>query len=265
MFKRNPFGHYLILKKWLIRYLGFMTHRRYRGFNELKIEGSEIIKNLPDTNVLFISNHQTYFADVVAMFHVFNASLKGRIDSIKNVGYLWSPKLNIYYVAAKETMKAGLLPRILAYAGSVSIERTWREGGKEINRQVKFSDITNIGTALDDGWVITFPQGTTQPFRPVRKGTAHIIKRYRPIVIPIVIDGFRRSFDKKGLMIKKRGILQSMIIKPPLEIDYDNESVEDILEKIQYAIEQHPTFLKVIPKEELEAKQKLDVTRQWDF
>jgi len=265
MFKRNPFGHYLILKKWLIRYLGFMTHRRYRGFNELKIEGSEIIKNLPDTNVLFISNHQTYFADVVAMFHVFNASLKGRIDSIKNVGYLWSPKLNIYYVAAKETMKAGLLPRILAYAGSVSIERTWREGGKEINRQVKFSDITNIGTALDDGWVITFPQGTTQPFRPVRKGTAHIIKRYQPIIIPIVIDGFRRSFDKKGLMIKKRGILQSMIIKTPLEIDYDNESVEDILEKIQYAIEQHPTFLKVIPKEELEAKQKLDVTRQWDF
>lgn len=265
MFKRNPFGHYLILKKWLIRYLGFMTHRRYRGFNELKIEGSEIIKNLPDTNVLFISNHQTYFADVVAMFHVFNASLKGRIDSIKNVGYLWSPKLNIYYVAAKETMKAGLLPRILAYAGSVSIERTWREGGKEINRQVKFSDITNIGTALDDGWVITFPQGTTQPFRPVRKGTAHIIKRYQPIIIPIVIDGFRRSFDKKGLMIKKRGILQSMIIKPPLEIDYDNQSVEDILEKIQYAIEQHPTFLKVIPKEELEAKQKLDVTRQWDF
>jgi 1-acyl-sn-glycerol-3-phosphate acyltransferase len=118
---------------------------------------------------------------------------------------------------------------------------------------------------LDDGWVITFPQGTTQPFRPVRKGTAHIIKRYQPIIIPIVIDGFRRSFDKKGLMIKKRGILQSMIIKPPIEIDYDNESVEDILEKIQYAIEQHPTFLKVIPKEELEAKQKLDVTRQWDF
>ena len=72
--------------------MGFMTHRRYRGFNELKIEGSDIIKNLPDKNVLFISNHQTYFADVVAMLHVFNASLSGRIDSIKNVGYLWNPK-----------------------------------------------------------------------------------------------------------------------------------------------------------------------------
>lgn len=265
MFKKNPFGHYLILKKWLIRYLGFMTHRRYRGFNQLHIEGSEIIKNLPEKNVLFISNHQTYFADVVAMFHVFNASLSGRIDSIKNVGYLWNPKLNMYYVAAKETMRAGLLPRIMAYAGSVSIERTWRENGQEINRQVKMSDITNIGTALDDGWVITFPQGTTKPFKPVRKGTAHIIKRYKPVVIPIVIDGFRRSFDKKGLMIKKKGILQSMIIKEPLKIDYDNDSVDSILEQIQHAIEQHPSFLKVIPKEELEVQEKLNQLRKWEI
>jgi 1-acyl-sn-glycerol-3-phosphate acyltransferase len=265
MLKKNPFGHFLILKKWLIRYLGFMTHRRYRGFNELHIEGSEIIKNLPNKNVLFISNHQTYFADVVAMFHVFNASLSGRIDSIKNIGYLWSPKLNMYYIAAKETMRSGLLPRIMAYAGSVSIERTWRSDGKDINRQVKMSDISNIGIALDDGWVITFPQGTTKPFKPVRKGTAHIIKRYKPIVIPIVIDGFRRSFDKKGLMIKKKGILQSMIIKEPLEIDYENESVDSILKKIQMAIEQDTSFLKVVSSEEIEAQQKLDVTRQWDY
>jgi hypothetical protein len=244
--------------------MGFMAHRRYRGFNQLNIEGSEIIKNLPDKNVLFISNHQTYFADVVAMFHVFNASLSGRIDSIKNVGYLWSPKLNIYYVAAKETMRAGLLPRILAYAGSVSIERTWRENGQDVKRQVKMSDITNIGVALDDGWVITFPQGTTKPFKPVRKGTAHIIKKYKPVVIPIVIDGFRRSFDKKGLMIKKRGILQSMIIKPPLDIDYENDSVDEIIEKVQYAIEQDPSFLKVISKEELEAQEKLNLLRKWD-
>ena len=199
------------------------------------------------------------------MFHVFNASLSGRIDNIKNVGYLWSPKLNIYYVAAKETMKAGLIPRILAYAGSVSIERTWRESGKDVQRQVKMSDISNIGLALNDGWVITFPQGTTKPFKPVRKGTAHIIKHYKPVVVPIVIDGFRRSFDKKGLMIKKRGILQSMIIKNPLEFDYEKDTVENIMEKIEYAIEQHPSFLKVIPKEEIEAKKKLDVTRQWEF
>ena len=260
---KNPFGQYLFLKRMLIRYLGVLTHRRYRGFNELNIEGSEVIKNLQDTNVLFVSNHQTYFADVVAMFHVFNASLHGRIDSIKNVGYLWHPKLNIYFIAAKETMKAGLLPRILAYAGSISIERTWREAGKDVKRQVKMSDISNIGKALDDGWVITFPQGTTTPFRPLRKGTAHIIKKYKPVVVPIVIDGFRRSFDKKGLMIKKKGILQSMIIKEPLEFDYENDSMEDIIEKLEYAIEQHPSFLKVLSPEEIEEQELLNKQREW--
>ena len=263
LFDKNPFGQYLFLKRMLIRYLGVLTHRRYRGFNELNIEGSEIIKQLPDANVLFVSNHQTYFADVVAMFHVFNASLHGRIDNIKNVGYLWHPKLNIYFIAAKETMKAGLLPRILAYAGSVSIERTWREAGKDVQRQVKMSDISNIGEALDDGWVITFPQGTTTPFKPLRKGTAHIIKKYKPVVVPIVIDGFRRSFDKKGLLIKKKGILQSMIIKPPLEIDYENDSMEAIIEKLEFAIEQHPSFLKVLSPEEIEEQELLNKQREW--
>tara|TARA_B100000614_G_C14548597_1_gene493048 strand:- start:307 stop:1038 length:732 start_codon:yes stop_codon:yes gene_type:complete len=243
--------------------MGIMTHRRYRGFNELKIEGSKVIKELPNSNVLFVSNHQTYFADVVAMLHVFNASLSGRIDSIKNVGYLWSPKLNIYYVAAKETMRSGILPRILAYAGAVSVERTWREKGKEIKRDVKMSDISNIGIALDDGWVITFPQGTTKPFYPVRRGTAHIIKKYKPIVIPIVIDGFRRSFDKRGIIIKKRGILQSMNIKNPLEIDYEKESVDSIIEKIQFSIEQHPSLLKVVSEKEIKAQKKINSKREW--
>jgi len=264
LFKKNPFGHILFIKKWLIRILGALTHRRFRGFNELQIDGSEIIKELPETNVLFISNHQTYFADVIAMFHVFNASLSNRDDSIKNIGYLWNPKLNVYYVAAKETMKSGLLPKILAYVGSVSIERTWRAKGEEVNRQVKMSDISNIGIALNDGWVVTFPQGTTTPFKPIRKGTAHIIKKYKPIVVPIVIDGFRRSFDKKGLRVKKKNIYQSMEIKAPLDIDYANESINDIVEKIEYAIEQHPSFLKVVPQEELEEKERLNQElRNW--
>jgi len=213
--------------------------------------------------VLFISNHQTYFADVVAMFHVFNASLSGRVDSIKNIGYIWDPKLNMYYVAAKETMKSGFLPKIFAYMGSISIERTWRADGQNINRQVKMSDISSIAKALDDGWVITFPQGTTTPFKPVRKGTAHIIKRYKPVVVPIVIDGFRRSFDKKGLRIKKKNIMQSFEIKEPLDIDYDNETTEDIVRRIEFAIEQHPSFLKVLSKKALKEQESLNKLREW--
>ena len=267
LFKRNPFGHILFIKKWLIRILGAMTHRRYRGFNELQIEGSEIIKTLPDNNVLFISNHQTYFADVVAMFHVFNAALKGRENNIKNVMYLWNPKLNMYYVAAKETMQEGLLPRILAYAGAITVERTWRAKGQDVTekKEVNPNDTENIKIALEDGWVITFPQGTTRSFKPVRKGTAHIILQHKPIVVPIVIDGFRRSFDRKGLMIKKKGILQSMVIKEPLKIDYETATVDEVVEMIEFAIEQHPSLLKVIPAEVLEEKRKEDEQRRWSY
>ncbi|MBT4869473.1 MAG: 1-acyl-sn-glycerol-3-phosphate acyltransferase [Polaribacter sp.] len=250
LLKRNPFGHILLLKKLLIRFFGLISHNRYRKFNSLNIEGSEILRNLPDSGVLFISNHQTYFADVAAMFHVFNASLKGRSDTIKNVGYMWNPKLNVYYIAAGETMRSGILPKLFAYAGSVSIDRTWRSAGENVNRQVKNSDISNIGKAIKDGWVITFPQGTTTPFKPIRRGTAHIIKTFKPVVVPIVIDGFRRSFDKKGLNIKKRNVLQSMVIKEPLEIDYENEDIADIVTKIEFAIEQHPSFLKVLSPNE---------------
>lgn len=265
LIRRNPFGHILFIKKWIIRIAGALTHRRYKGFNQLKIEGSSVIRSLPDTGVLFISNHQTYFADVVAMLHVFNASLKGREDNIRNISYLWQPKLNIYFIAAKETMKSGILPRIMAYAGSISVERTWRAKGQDIQekREVNPNDTENIGIALKDGWVITFPQGTTKSFKPIRKGTAHIIKNHKPIVVPIVIDGFRRSFDKKGLRTKKKGILQSMVIKEPLQIDYENETIEQIVEKIEYAIEQHPSFLKVIPIEELEAQEKLNKMREF--
>lgn len=267
IFKRNPFGHILFVKRWLVRIIGVVSHGRYRRFNHLQIEGSEIIRDLPPTNVLFVSNHQTYFADVAAMYHVFNASLKGRTDSLKNIGYIWNPKLNIYYVAASETMKSGLLPKIFAYVGSVSIDRTWRNKGENINRQVKMSDISNIKKALDDGWVITFPQGTTKPFRPIRRGTAHIIKTCKPIVIPIVIDGFRRAYDKKGLLIKKRNVLQSMVIKKPLKIDYENDTVDEIVKKIEFGIEQHPSFLKVISVAEYKRQEEeLDKQRSfWDM
>jgi hypothetical protein len=82
-------------------------------------------------------------------------------------------------------------------------------------------------------------------------------------VVPIVIDGFRRSFDKKGIRIKKKDILQTMEIKKPLDIDYKNDSFESIIEKIEYAIEQHSSFLKVISKEELERYEKNNYKRKF--
>ena len=241
LFKKDVFGRSYFIKKWVIRIIGFLSYRRFKGINRLEITGTKNLKGLPNNNVLFISNHQTYFADATAIIHVINASLKGRTDSINNIGYIWSPMLNLYFIAAKETMNDGLLPKVLSYAGSIPIERTWRSKGQNLKRPVNEDNIKSIDLALEDGWVITFPQGTTTAFKPVRKGTAHMILKNKPTVIPIVIDGFRRSFDKKGLVLKKRGSIQRMKIKPPMKIDYENDSVEKIVEEIGLAIEQHHT------------------------
>lgn len=242
---RDDFGNWYFLKRFLIFLLGSVTYSRFNGFNKLKVTGTENLVDLPPTGVLFVSNHQTYFADVMALYHVFSSVNNGYIDTIKNPVYLLNPKTDFYYVAAKETMDSGILPRLFKLTGAVTVKRTWREAGKDVNRKVDLTEIDNIKKALNNGWVVTFPQGTTKPFAPGRRGTAKIILECKPIVIPVVIDGFRRSFDKKGLKIKKRGIEQTIQFKPPLRIDYEHDSPDVVMDKVMTAIEQTDEFNKV--------------------
>lgn len=64
-----------------------------------------------------------------------------------------------------------------------------------------------------------------------------IIKEVRPIVVPIVISGFWRAFNKKGLKLKKRNTHLTVQFKAPLQIDYDAPA-EQIMDQIMDAIEQ---------------------------
>lgn len=237
----DAFGNSLIIKRFLIFIFGCIAYYRFNMANKTTVRGSKVLKGLPPNNVLFVSNHQTYFADVTGMYQVFCSARWGIYDRIDKARYLLNPKLNIYFIAARETMKSGFLPKIFSYVGSVSIKRTWREAGKSIEREVDNADLEKIQKALQNGWVITFPQGTTTPFVPGRKGTAHIIKENKPIVIPVVIDGFRRAFDKKGLFLKKKGVQLSIRFKEALDIDYSHDS-DIILEQIMHSIEQTEEF-----------------------
>ena len=232
IFKRDIFGNILIFKKWLIRILGLLSFKR---FSELKIKGAEKTSFLPKKNVLFISNHQTYFADATAIIHVLNSSLNGNMNSLKKKSYIWNPKLDIFFVAAKETMKSGFIPKILSFADSVQVERTWREKGKSIERNINTNDIENINKALLNGWLITFPQGTTNSNAPVRKGTAYLIKNCKPTVIPIVIEGFNEAFSKSGLRILGKKLIK-LTVKLPLKINYESDSIEQIIAKISNSI-----------------------------
>ena len=67
------------------------------------------------------------------------------------------------------------------------------------------------------------------------------------------------------MRIKKKGILQSFIIKEPLVIDYDNDSVDDIVTQLEFAIEQHKSFSKVIRVKNLKEMEELNKLRVWEY
>ena len=226
-----------ILKGLLYAVIGVGSYPGLNIINKLTIKGTENLEGLPKKNVLFVSNHQTYFADVIAFLHIFCAVSWRRKNRLGVPFYLLWPFTRVKYVAAAETMKNDWMSRLFALAGAITVKRTWIPTGTEQRKGLDIGDTRNIARALESNWVITFPQGTTKPFAPGRKGTAFIIKQYQPIVIPVQISGFWRAFNKKGLKFKKKGTPLTVTFKAPLMIDY-NDTTENILAQVMEAIGQ---------------------------
>jgi 1-acyl-sn-glycerol-3-phosphate acyltransferase len=225
--------------------VGLFSYPGLAIFNKLSITGMENLKKLPKKNVLFVSNHQTYFADVIAFLHIFCA-LKWRKNNKLGIPYyLLNPFTKINFVAAEETMNSSFISRLFTLAGALTVKRTWNEGGKEVRRGLDASDTRKVFDALKDNWIITFPQGTTKAFAPGRKGTAFIIKHSNPIVIPVVINGFSKAFDKKGLILRKKGTRLSVNFKEPLDINMDMSN-DEIMVLVMDAIEQSKKYMPVM-------------------
>lgn len=239
---RERLKHFRLVRKLVYAIVGLISYPGLMIVNRLKISGTEIIRGLPRGNVLFVSNHQTYFADVITFLHIFCAVKWRKKNRLGVPYYLLNPFTNVYYVAAEETMRATWVSRLFTMAGALTVKRTWSSGTKEVRRGLDPSDTRKITRALETSWVITFPQGTTKAFAPGRKGTALIIKQCRPIVVPVVISGFWRAFDKKGLKFKKKGVPLSVTFKEPLVIDYEAPA-EEILSQIMDAIGQSKKFM----------------------
>lgn len=243
-----------LVRKMVYFIVGIVSYPGIAIVNKLKISGSEQLRNLPGQNVLFVSNHQTYFADVITFLHIFSAVKWGKKDRLGIPYYLLNPFTRVNYVAAEETMKGSWISRLFTLAGALTVKRTWVKGSKEVRKTLDPSDTRKIQRALEKNWIITFPQGTTKPFAPGRKGTAFIIKQNKPVVIPVVISGFWRAFNKKGLKFKKKGTLLTVTFKEPLQIDYDAPS-EVILEQMMDAIGQSKKFMMMGKHHRITAKQ----------
>ncbi len=243
---RDPFGNVYFLKGILVFLFGLTSWYVFTRVQRLKFKGIHHLKELPKSNVLFVSNHQTYFADVTAINHGFHLSRKRWFSSTRSPFYLFPPFVSSYYVAARETMKkGGFLPFLFSLAGAITVRRTWREKGEAVKRTVFPEDQLKIVKAIKSGWVVTFPQGTTKPFSPARKGTAKIIREAEPIVVPVKVEGFRKGFEKKGLMVKKRRTSLIVEFKEPRNYaGLDDQSILlDIMEEIGQANGLHPSLL----------------------
>lgn len=234
--------NFSLVRKGVYFIVGSISYPGLAIINKLRVKGAEQLKSLPKKNVLFVSNHQTYFADVITFLHIFSAVKWGKKRKLGIPYYLLNPFTRVNYVAAEETMKGSFISRIFLLAGGLTVKRTWNKASKEVRKGLDASDTRKIFEALNKNWVITFPQGTTKPFAPGRKGTAFIIKQNKPIVIPVVITGFWRAFNKKGLKFKKKGSLLTVTFKEPLQIDYEAPS-EVILEQVMDAIEQSKKYM----------------------
>lgn len=237
------------VKRLVYVVIGSLSFPGLAVINKMQINGMEKLKKLPKQNVLFVSNHQTYFAEVIAFLHVFSAVSWRKKRGLGVPYYLLWPYTRVQFVSAEETMKKNLMSKIFALAGSIMVKRVWVGDAKEVRKGLDPSDTRKISRALEKNWIITFPQGTTTPFVPGRKGTAFIIKHHKPIVIPVVIGGFSTAFDKKGVKLIKKGTRLTITFKDPMQINYEDPT-EKILEEIMDAIEQSKKFKPAQPGEQ---------------
>ena len=62
-----------LVRKLVYVIIGCLSYPGLAIMNRLQITGTEHLRDLPRNNVLFVSNHQTYFMDVIAFLHIFCA------------------------------------------------------------------------------------------------------------------------------------------------------------------------------------------------
>ncbi len=195
------------LRRGIITSLGLgFTIPYFRLLNRVRVTGDAIIDRLPRKNVVFLSNHQTYFMEAMAIFDV--VYVRHRLP-------LEDPFMR--FSAATETMKQNPLTQLFTKAGGVTFRRSFREGGQEVKRAVDFEGVAKVEEAIANGWLLHFPAGTTQKGAPLRPGVAQLLHRTKAVAVPVRVDGFRRLLLYKQIPGK---ILRKchLTLHPPLDL-----------------------------------------------
>jgi len=215
------------LRRGIITSLGLgFTIPYFRLLNRVKVTGDAIIDKLPRKNVVFLSNHQTYFMEAMAIFDV--VYVKHRLP-------LENPFMR--FSAATETMKQNLLTQLFTKAGGVTFRRSFREGGRDVRRAVDLEGVAKVEEAIANGWLLHFPAGTTQRGAPLRPGVAQLLHRTKAVAVPVRVDGFRKLLLHKQLPGK---ILKTcrVAMHPPLDLahfyaaPYHKDAGTEVVERL---------------------------------
>src|SRR5436190_23268066 len=116
--------NFKLVRKIVYAVVGLFSYPGLATVNKLMISGTEHLKDLPRENVLFVSNHQTYFADVITFLHIFCAVKWGKTNKLGVPYYLLNPFTRVNYVAAEQTMNGSWISRLFTLAGALTVKRT---------------------------------------------------------------------------------------------------------------------------------------------
>jgi 1-acyl-sn-glycerol-3-phosphate acyltransferase len=227
------------LGRWLRRGLlasfgvGF-TVPYFAILNDVHVEGDELLKELPRKNVVFLANHQTYFLEAIAFFD---------LVYVRHQMPLESPIVR--FSAAEETMKQNLLTKLMTLAGGVTFRRSFREAGEDVRRAVDMEGVARVEEAIQDGWLLHFPAGTTKKGAPLRGGVTRLLHNTKAVALPLRVDGFRELLLHKqvpGKLFKQC----SLKIHRPLPLEefyaapYQKAAGARVLEMLEQAIGDRP-------------------------
>ena len=81
-----------IFRSLIYAVVGLFSYPGLMWVNKINIQGTEHLEKLPKKNVLFVSNHQTYFADVITFLHIFCAV---KMAQAKQIGHSLLPAQSV--------------------------------------------------------------------------------------------------------------------------------------------------------------------------
>jgi 1-acyl-sn-glycerol-3-phosphate acyltransferase len=217
-----------------IYFLGLLTKKNLYKKGQLAIHNKEILKKLPDTNVLFLSTHTTYYMEAAAMLHSFWYA-KTDFEKDKYIMRKKPPVSHFNMVVEyksfkkeKDSLWLSIITKLMNVVGTILVKREHTNTDVSDTSRKKFNieAFKKMEKALNEGALIFFPQGTTKSKARIQSGTFKIIRENNPIIVPVVTKNFDIRYGKKGIFVNDHKETLNVTFKEPFQFPKDSTNEE---------------------------------------